>query len=210
MFCQQDRAILCRECDVPIHKANEHTEKHNRFLLTGVKLSATSALYSPSSSSSSSWPSQAEAAIATTTHTNVYDVVPNFNSNNRANNPAVSVNPTVSKTIAKPTTSAFVDTATAAADNQKSINNNVQMMNGGDNSNSPPTSSIAEYLIEMLPGWHVEDFLDSSSPLGFCKVCNDPFIFTIQELPFFTLVCNKKQKSFPISTHDTVFFPVPD
>ncbi|MBA0777004.1 hypothetical protein Gotri_005071, partial [Gossypium trilobum] len=31
---------------------------------------------------------------------------------------------------------------------------------------------ISEYLIEMLPGWHVEDLLDSSpslSPFGFCK-----------------------------------------
>lgn len=51
MFCQQDRAILCRECDVPIHSANEHTQKHSRFLFTGVKLSATSAVYTSSSDS---------------------------------------------------------------------------------------------------------------------------------------------------------------
>ncbi|PQM38562.1 B-box zinc finger protein 20 [Prunus yedoensis var. nudiflora] len=49
LFCQQDRAILCRECDLPVHAANEHTQKHSRFLLTGVKLSATSALYTSSS-----------------------------------------------------------------------------------------------------------------------------------------------------------------
>ncbi|RDX75189.1 B-box zinc finger protein 21, partial [Mucuna pruriens] len=41
VFCQEDRALLCRECEVPIHSANEHTQKHNRFLLTGVKLSGT-------------------------------------------------------------------------------------------------------------------------------------------------------------------------
>ncbi|KAL2538278.1 putative salt tolerance-like protein [Forsythia ovata] len=35
LFCQQDRAILCKECDESIHSANEHTSKHNRFLLTG-------------------------------------------------------------------------------------------------------------------------------------------------------------------------------
>ncbi|XP_052488170.1 B-box zinc finger protein 21 isoform X2 [Gossypium raimondii] len=80
LFCQQDRAILCRDCDVPIHSANEHTQRHNRFLLTD---------FNPSS-------------------------------------------------------------------------------NEVDGS----TSSISEYLIEMLPGWHVEDLLDSSpslSPIGFCK-----------------------------------------
>ncbi|KAL5563099.1 hypothetical protein UlMin_032846 [Ulmus minor] len=54
LFCQEDRAIFCRECDVPIHKANEHTHKHNRFLLTGVKLSASSSLYPTSSSPTSS------------------------------------------------------------------------------------------------------------------------------------------------------------
>ncbi|KAI9182338.1 hypothetical protein LWI28_024328 [Acer negundo] len=53
LFCQEDRAILCRECDLPIHKANEHTKKHNRFLLTGVNLSASSSLYPIDSSSSS-------------------------------------------------------------------------------------------------------------------------------------------------------------
>ncbi|KAJ6681096.1 B-BOX ZINC FINGER PROTEIN 22 [Salix koriyanagi] len=51
LFCQQDRAILCRDCDGPIHTANEHTQKHNRFLLTGAKLSATSSVYMSSSSS---------------------------------------------------------------------------------------------------------------------------------------------------------------
>ncbi|OAY37271.1 hypothetical protein MANES_11G087900v8 [Manihot esculenta] len=52
LFCQEDRAILCRECDLPIHKANEHAENHNRFLLTGVELS-TSSLYPTTSSSNS-------------------------------------------------------------------------------------------------------------------------------------------------------------
>lgn len=52
MFCQEDRAILCRDCDDPIHSANDLTMKHSRFLLTGVRLSA--APITPSSSSSSS------------------------------------------------------------------------------------------------------------------------------------------------------------
>ncbi|CDP07444.1 unnamed protein product [Coffea canephora] len=142
LFCQQDRAILCRECDIPIHKANEHTEKHNRFLLTGVKLSANSALYAPS---------EAAAAIsASTSLTNVSDAVPTFNPQ--------------STVINKP--KGTTTTTTTAM--------NGQTMNGLDtNNSSTPTSSIAEYLIEMLPGWHVEDFLDSSSPFGFCKSTGD-------------------------------------
>ncbi|CDY42602.1 BnaC01g00140D [Brassica napus] len=51
LFCQKDRAILCRECDIPIHQANEHTKKHNRFLLTGIKLSASPSAYPRASNS---------------------------------------------------------------------------------------------------------------------------------------------------------------
>ncbi|RCV34748.1 hypothetical protein SEVIR_7G194000v4 [Setaria viridis] len=40
LFCKEDRAILCRECDVPVHTANELTRRHSRFLLTGVRLSS--------------------------------------------------------------------------------------------------------------------------------------------------------------------------
>lgn len=40
MFCVEDRAILCADCDEPIHSANDLTAKHSRFLLVGAKLSA--------------------------------------------------------------------------------------------------------------------------------------------------------------------------
>ncbi|KAK4802907.1 hypothetical protein SAY86_001110 [Trapa natans] len=40
LFCQEDRAMLCRDWDTAIHGANEHTQKHSRFLLIGVRLSA--------------------------------------------------------------------------------------------------------------------------------------------------------------------------
>ncbi|KAF3446732.1 hypothetical protein FNV43_RR11912 [Rhamnella rubrinervis] len=140
LFCQQDRAILCRECDVPIHTANEHTQKHNRFLLAGTKLSANSALYASSPLTSGS--DSASVPVSKSE--------PSRNS--------VSVSPTISnplsaqknQTLSSKTTTAITTTKTSEE--------------GGS------TSSISEYLIETLPGWHVEDFLDSSTtPLGFCK-----------------------------------------
>lgn len=60
LFCREDRAILCRECDVSIHRANEHTQGHSRFLLTGVKLSS----FSSSSSDSAAAAAAAAAALA--------------------------------------------------------------------------------------------------------------------------------------------------
>ncbi|KAF5954741.1 hypothetical protein HYC85_007597 [Camellia sinensis] len=37
-FCLEDRALLCRKCDVAIHTANTFVSGHRRFLLTGVKV----------------------------------------------------------------------------------------------------------------------------------------------------------------------------
>lgn len=178
LFCQEDRAILCRECDIPIHKANEHTQKHNRYLLTGVKLSATSSLYSLSSSSSSS----SSAAAGNPMNNNINVVygggggVPNLQSKKSTNKP-ISKNPNGPRNVSKAATAGIPSTTN---DNVKYASSTGQMTSGvlvgggggGSNINNVPTSSsISEYLIEMLPGWHVEDFLDPSSPppFGFCK-----------------------------------------
>uniref|UniRef100_A0ACD5Z2N3 Uncharacterized protein n=1 Tax=Avena sativa TaxID=4498 RepID=A0ACD5Z2N3_AVESA len=40
LFCKEDRAILCRECDAAVHTASELTMRHARFLLTGVRISS--------------------------------------------------------------------------------------------------------------------------------------------------------------------------
>lgn len=130
LFCQQDRAILCNDCDISIHKANEHTKNHNRFLLTGVKLSATSDIYSSPSSSVTNC-----------------DIVPSFNKSRN------------SITKSHPITSPVTDLKASKIANPQLI------WNGDCNG---PASSISEYL-EMLPGWHVEDFLDSSSALNGCS-----------------------------------------
>lgn len=37
-FCLEDRALLCRTCDVAIHAANSLVSAHRRFLLTGIRV----------------------------------------------------------------------------------------------------------------------------------------------------------------------------
>ncbi|KAJ7957822.1 Zinc finger, B-box [Quillaja saponaria] len=143
LFCQQDRAILCRECDLPIHSANEHTQNHNRFLLTGIKLSATSTLYSSSSASNSIL-------------TNTISDSPKSRSLSIKKNSLVAVSST-------PSHPPMFDESSPTI-NKGGIN---LLTHEGFGS----TSSISEYLIKTLPGWHVEDFLDSSSaPFGFSKI----------------------------------------
>ncbi|KAF8020122.1 hypothetical protein BT93_G0736 [Corymbia citriodora subsp. variegata] len=133
LFCQEDRAILCRECDVPIHRSNEHTQKHNRFLLTGVKLSASSSSNQASSSSS---------ALST-------DMKSSRSSAKRQNCPPSSVS-TAERSLPL---GAYQDE------------------NHTRDAGSVSTSSISEYLMETLPGWHVDEFLDPSSTAsnGYCK-----------------------------------------
>lgn len=159
LFCQQDRAILCRECDLPIHTANEHTQKHSRFLLTGVKLSTTSEVYTSAASSASL--------------SNGCDFVPDFKSEASSSfKKPVSVSAAISgprKAAASAASAASAAAASAAAANNKDGNNNGMLASQESGSNGS-TSSISEYLIEMLPGWHFEDFLDScSASFGFCK-----------------------------------------
>ena len=103
-----------------IHSANELTLKHDRFLLTGLKLSASSSSQETTSTSNSAPDSLLQVSHQKTT-------------------------PLSSSTLSKI---------------------------GVEAAPSTSASSISEYLIETLPGWQVEDFLDSYSvPFGFSKVC---------------------------------------
>ncbi|CAL5385587.1 unnamed protein product [Camellia sinensis] len=148
LFCQEDRAILCSECDIPIHKANEHTLKHNRFLLTGVKLSC------PSSSSSSS-----SNGFDLPTYSHIKSSV-------------------ISNQSSNPTSSIHYDKASLPSTNTTPCKANHDHDHhyryvSQENSVSLSTSSISEYLMETLPGWRVDDFLDPSCfPHGFCKFSN--------------------------------------
>lgn len=36
-FCLEDRALLCRQCDVAVHTATPYVSAHQRFLVTGVR-----------------------------------------------------------------------------------------------------------------------------------------------------------------------------
>ncbi|OVA20392.1 zinc finger protein [Macleaya cordata] len=146
LFCREDRAILCRDCDLSIHTANELTKKHNRFLLTGVKLSSTSAIFSSPNTTSttttitSSSDSKTTMTVTTKTRPSNVSPVPGLH----YPPPSIQTNTTSSSTPSK-ICDPFDQTITTSV--------------GGS------TSSISEYLMETLPGWQVEDLLllDSSS-----------------------------------------------
>ncbi|XP_031393791.1 B-box zinc finger protein 20 isoform X2 [Punica granatum] len=137
LFCQEDRAILCRECDIPIHRANEHTQKHSRFLLAGVKLS-------PSTSPAAHYPQPLLPSSSATTSTGLC--------RQESSSPQGSgfVNPT------------FEVGSSGGTGAGREEENQMMVSDGG----SMSTSSISEYLMETLPGWRVDEFLDCSHHLS--------------------------------------------
>ncbi|CAI9777043.1 unnamed protein product [Fraxinus pennsylvanica] len=42
IFCVEDRALFCKDCDEPIHSANSHAANHQRFLATGIRVALSS------------------------------------------------------------------------------------------------------------------------------------------------------------------------
>lgn len=100
---------------------------HDRFLLTGTKLSATATPYSISSISSTS--------------------------GSKNNSPVVD-----SCNVPLMTKNCSSTESTTSVTNEEGAGF---------------TSSISDYLIKNIPGWQVEDFLDSPSSVnfGFSKVC---------------------------------------
>ncbi|XP_012837095.1 PREDICTED: B-box zinc finger protein 20 isoform X2 [Erythranthe guttata] len=134
LFCQEDRALLCRECDIPIHRANELTKKHNRFLLTGVKLSAAASSYQAAATSSTESRSEKKNKMSAANEVNYM--------------PSSTAN------------------CSESSSNPMGYNESNQVMS---EQQSDSTSSISEYLMETLPGWHVEDLLDPSTHYGFLR-----------------------------------------
>uniref|UniRef100_A0A5B6Z647 Putative B-box zinc finger protein 25 n=1 Tax=Davidia involucrata TaxID=16924 RepID=A0A5B6Z647_DAVIN len=42
IFCVEDRALFCRDCDEPIHSASSLSANHQRFLATGIRVALSS------------------------------------------------------------------------------------------------------------------------------------------------------------------------
>lgn len=143
LFCREDRAILCRECDIPIHKANEYTQNHNRFLLTGVKLTSASTTHFPNSSplSSSSFnpSSKNKRSASVSSHNCDHDM---FSQHCSHNNPNY-----------------YMDTNTATTTTMMTMNYNQNSEEGSNSMNN----AVFEYLTESVPGWRLEDLLGSSA-----------------------------------------------
>ncbi|KAL9269189.1 B-box zinc finger protein 21-like protein [Drosera capensis] len=135
--------------------------KHNRFLLTGVKLSSIAAAAATATKDS----------VKVASDSGRCDLVPDFKSQNSNIKKTVSVETQVS---APSLNSKGIDANSNVENDASSLLIYDSGVGGGGGGCA---SSISEYLMEMLPGWQVDDFLDpGSSPFGLSKSCDDGMI----------------------------------
>ncbi|XP_047165801.1 B-box zinc finger protein 20-like [Vigna umbellata] len=139
VFCRQDRALLCRQCDVSIHDVNEHTKTHDRFLFTGITLEEKTRTTSTSSTSN-----PAQTSLSN-------ENIDSFASSRTLNN---SSSVLTGITLEEKTTS----TSSTSNENIDPFGSSRTVYN----SNSVSTSSLSEYLIQTIPGYCMEDLLDAS------------------------------------------------
>ncbi|KAJ6371815.1 hypothetical protein OIU77_002186 [Salix suchowensis] len=58
IFCVEDRALFCRDCDEPVHSAGSLSANHQRFLATGIRVALSSSCSKDTQTNSSGPPNQ--------------------------------------------------------------------------------------------------------------------------------------------------------
>ncbi|CAK9200835.1 unnamed protein product [Sphagnum jensenii] len=140
-FCLQDRALLCRECDVSIHTANSLASNHKRFLVPGIRV-ALEAMVGQQAEPAAELVVPAEEVAAAA------EAVAQYTPSSRRSS-------TTTCDTRSPGTTAN-DFATTCRSSPTPINN-VHLQTG--NSEVWKKSSITEFLIEAVPGWRVDELL---------------------------------------------------
>ncbi|KAJ7563245.1 hypothetical protein O6H91_03G102600 [Diphasiastrum complanatum] len=191
-FCLQDRALLCRNCDVSIHTANALSSSHRRFLVTGIRvaLDAITAQEPSAGSSEGSLRSVTSAVSPPIANplkasrpppvsalnpkglsgtflqpvANSHSVSGIMSQSSASSGVSVMVSPAI-------TTSSVSDMGLMPA-TPSSVSGMMQMMaepspalqNGYGNLYK--RSSISEFLTEAIPGWRVDELLNLPDVAG--------------------------------------------
>ncbi|GAB2284316.1 hypothetical protein Dimus_018778 [Dionaea muscipula] len=145
-FCLEDRALLCRKCDVAIHTVNPFVSAHQRFLFTGVKVGLEPT--EPGSSSSVVKPLPAEKVPEPESHSSPWRTAPK-----------AQTGPTQSSAVGNLTPSKRSATMSLPGDFSKIL----PFHNGGVTDFTTSRLSFSGGPVAgSLPQWHMDDFLGLS------------------------------------------------
>ncbi|KAI4389952.1 hypothetical protein MLD38_002116 [Melastoma candidum] len=142
MFCQQDRAVLCGECDLSTHASNKHAKQHDRFVITGLILSNFLQSFNISGDEPLS-------------NGYEFDVVPDFNSK------AVPEGTVLDQSKSNATDTISPSSSAGAAAESVDATVVVVMESSREGDVLASGSSLSEYLMEALSGWQVDELLES-------------------------------------------------
>ncbi|KAL9259746.1 B-box zinc finger protein 20-like protein [Drosera capensis] len=155
LFCREDRAILCRECDVSIHRANEHTQRHSRFLLTGVKLSSSysdsAAATALASSSSSSTGNHHQRTASTGSELSNYRL-------GGSENPSGLRGPDLFRQPSSNSMNSYQQQHYVSEDGSMSMSTTTATM-----SSDQMSEMLMEFRSAANRGWRLEDFVESAA-----------------------------------------------
>ncbi|XP_073034453.1 B-box zinc finger protein 20-like [Primulina eburnea] len=180
-FCTADEAALCQNCDDRIHNANKIARKHPRFSLQHPLCKESPSCDVCQERKALLFCQEDRALLCKECDVPVHRANEHTKKHNRFLLTGVKISPAADSEHQATTSpvklrsesdtknSATMDTSFQS----NSVSNNSEQTSnfyGYDNESSQlvgqqgsaSTSSISEYFMEGLPGWHVEDLLDPS------------------------------------------------
>ncbi|XP_073158360.1 B-box zinc finger protein 20 [Henckelia pumila] len=174
VFCTADEAALCRNCDDRIHNANKIARKHPRFSLQHPLCKESPSCDVCQERRALLFCQEDRALLCKECDVPVHRANEHTSKHNRFLLTGVKISPAADSEH-QATTSPVKNSATNDVSFQwNSVSNHSEQMSNlygyddessqrlVDQQGSASTSGISEYLMESLPGWHVEDLMDPS------------------------------------------------
>ncbi|XP_073047429.1 B-box zinc finger protein 20-like [Primulina eburnea] len=176
VFCTADEAALCQNCDSRIHNANKIARKHPRFSLQHPLCKESPSCDVCQERRALLFCQEDRALLCKECDVPVHRANEHTSKHNRFLLTGVQISPATNSEHQVPTpptkfrseTEIKNSVTTDMSFQSNSVSNNSEQRSifyesqlvGHQGSSS--TSSISEYLMESLPGWHVEDLPDPS------------------------------------------------
>lgn len=171
-FCLEDRALLCRDCDVSIHTANTLSSNHQRFLVPGVRV----ALEALSGQEVADVISEEIPRPAPSTTSSTPSMLSNTMLVNAKPETGVMYRPQMSApSYGSPYPGIPLEKERARPTGMASVSF------GEQNGNSLPIrNSLTDFLSDAVPVWRVDEFLNlpeladgyNIGDIGSSKVCH--------------------------------------
>ncbi|KAL3677356.1 hypothetical protein R1sor_027304 [Riccia sorocarpa] len=151
-FCLEDRALLCRDCDVSIHSATARSSTHQRFLVPGTRV-ALEALGSSS-------PSAQETSTTEELTRHPLSSIINSTATNSSKSPSVSYKQSSYAAAPSYSSPSSAKSAVVTPSSKPVGMSNTSASHQSVSSGLAKRTSITEFLSDAIPNWRVDELLN--------------------------------------------------